>query len=66
MADPRGSAEKDAPETYSVADIERAFEKWASPDDWGVPAFYLGGLLSALRGEYDADARVIPPEQGRT
>ncbi len=40
-------------ETYTVFDIKVAFGKYASPDDWGVPAFYLGGLLAALRGEYD-------------
>jgi hypothetical protein len=40
-------------ETYSVAQIREAFAKHSSPDDWGVLSFYEGGLLSALRGEYD-------------
>ena len=40
-------------EAYSVAQIQEAFAKHASPDNWGVPAFYEDGLISALRGEYD-------------
>jgi hypothetical protein len=42
-------------ETYSVAEIRAAFAQYASADDWGVPSFYEGGLISALRGEYRHD-----------
>jgi hypothetical protein len=40
-------------ETYSVTDIRRAFAAYASDDGWGIPSFYEGGLISALRGEFD-------------
>ncbi|PZR55255.1 hypothetical protein DNL40_02470 [Xylanimonas oleitrophica] len=40
-------------EAYTVGQISEAFAKHASADGWGVPAFYEGGLLSALRGEFD-------------
>ena len=43
----------DEAETYSVAEIQAAYEKHARPDDWGVPSFYFGSLINALRGEYD-------------
>lgn len=48
--------EDEAAEFYSVAQIRAAFTKWSAPDDWGVPAFYEGGLIAALRGEYDKEA----------
>ena len=41
-------------ERYTVEDIREAFDKHASPDDWGVPAMYIEGLISALRGEYNS------------
>lgn len=44
----------EARETYSVTQIRKAFDKHAGTDDWGLPAFYVGGLVAALRGEYDA------------
>lgn len=53
-------AAKDAEEseTYTVAQIREAYAKHANRDDWGVQAFYEGGLLNALRGVYDEP--VIP------
>lgn len=42
-------------ENYSVAQIRGAFAKHASEDDWGVPNFYEGGLIDALRGVYDEE-----------
>lgn len=50
-------------EGYSVAQIRQAFESHASPDDWGVPCFYVDGLIAALRGEYDrpTPAPVVTP-----
>lgn len=47
------SEDEEAHETYSVRQVREAFSKHASPDDWGVPAFYETGLIAALRGEYD-------------
>lgn len=40
------------PESYSVEEIQNAFADHAMNDSWGVPCFYEGGLISALRGEY--------------
>ncbi|WP_309633243.1 hypothetical protein [Aeromicrobium sp. SORGH_AS_0981] len=42
-------------EAYTVEQIQTAYDKHASKDDWGVPAFYATGLIAALRGEYDKD-----------
>lgn len=50
-----------AQEAYTVERIREAFAKHASPDDWGVPAFYEAGLIAALRGEYDTPT---PPAKG--
>ena len=46
-------------ETYSVQEIREAFAKHARPDDWNCPHFYEGGLIHALRGEYD----IFQPEE---
>lgn len=46
-------AARESAETYSVTDIRRAFADHASNDDWGVPSFYEGSLLAALRGELE-------------
>ena len=40
-------------EAYTVEQIRKAFFKHSRLDDWGVPSFYEGGLIAALRGEYD-------------
>lgn len=48
-------AERAGGEAYTVAQIREAFAKHASPDDWGVPAFYVETMIAALRGEYDRD-----------
>lgn len=42
-------------ESYSVARIREALKEHASNDEWGVPYFYEGSLIGALRGEYDKD-----------
>lgn len=42
-------------EAYSVEEIREAFAKHASEDDWGVPKFYEGTLIAALRGEFDKE-----------
>lgn len=47
------TADDEQTETYSVGQIREAYELHASPDDWGVRAFYESTLISALRGEYD-------------
>lgn len=42
-------------ETYTVAQIREAYAKHASYDDWGIRAFYEGGLINSLRGAYDKE-----------
>lgn len=46
---------REVAEMYSVHEIRAAFGRHARPDDWGVPSFYEGILISALRGDYDGD-----------
>lgn len=43
------------PETYTVEQIEEAFAKHATEDDWGIKSFYEDSLISALRGEYNKE-----------
>lgn len=54
-ADQRARDEGTVRESYTVEQIQAAYDKHASKDDWGVPAFYATGLIAALRGEYEKD-----------
>ena len=47
-------------EAYTPDEIRAAYDKHAHDDDWGVPSFYVEGLLDALRGKYDQPASSAP------